>query len=132
MHKNQTPCFFSFLKFAKIKSLFLSFLKFGDGLITFETREAGELRRLLGEQYKMDSQIAEIKPAKRLSGVVVNYDHVKLTGLVYCKERPTRNMFFHIDDCHIFGPRFMRFHQEVEFCTSYNKFIQIFQLLLLV
>merc|ERR1712073_122121 len=88
----------------------------GGHLMTFETHEVGQKRRKLGSRYSPGDILANIDTSKRrYKGLVLHYDVNKLSGTIFCHDHPTRVCFFHLDDCHIAGPHFMRFQQEVEF-----------------
>jgi len=88
-----------------------------EGLITYEIKELGVKRRILGQKYGGRDWTAELQhpERQRLSGTICYFDSEKLHGNIYCPKHPARNHFFYLDDCHIHGPRFLRHNQEVEF-----------------
>lgn len=91
----------------------------GGGLITAERRNTGHSRRMLGAMYgpnDIQAQIPKDFQENRRRGYIINYSRDKLFGFVLPFDDPTRNGFFvHIDDCHIYGARFLKRFQEVEF-----------------
>jgi len=91
----------------------------GGGLITAERRNTGHSRRLLGAMYgpnDIQAQIPRDFQENRRRGYVVNYSRDKLYGFVVPFDSASHDGYFvHIDDCHIFGARFLRRFQEVEF-----------------
>merc|ERR1719334_1102289 len=94
----------------------------GGGLITAERRNTGHSRRLLGAMYgpnDIQAQIPRDFQDNRRRGYIINYSRDKLYGFVVPFEGSKSDGFFvHIDDCHIYGARFLKRFQEVEFSVG--------------
>eukprot|EP01083_Nonionella_stella_P084530 234033_1 len=94
----------------------------GGGLITAERRNTGHSRRLLGAMYgpnDLNAHIPKDFAENRRRGYVVNYNREKLYGFIvpFDEDGSARQdgYFVHIDDCHVYGARFLKRFQEVEF-----------------
>ncbi|ETO18362.1 hypothetical protein RFI_18914 [Reticulomyxa filosa] len=92
----------------------------GGGLITWEIKQIGTLRRVLGNVYGTNDRSTHLTMTQhnqfqRKEGYVSRYNHDDLYGFIIPFNDPTQEVFVHIDNCHIFGKRALRRFTHVEF-----------------